>query len=144
MSLSKNLEHNELATVLAALRLYQMANQQLDTTGSFTVFNSEVDVIAEDFETTKKMSNTEIDDLCQRLNVDDSEVTFAGCVAHFAATPDEQHLVQQAQAIVKGTEVEVDDMTVLSKGADDGVYVMGWVWVEFDQKSSDSSPAENS
>lgn len=66
-----------------------------------------------------------------RAVLDDAGVTFADCVAAFAA-PDGDPLVEAARVQYhREGEIEIDQTTVLSgsKGSG-GDYVLAWVWVD--------------
>lgn len=60
-------------------------------------------------------------------------LTFADCVRFFGErTAREQRIAQLARARLKREgELEIDDVTVVSEGEDNGAYVMAWVWLDF-------------
>jgi hypothetical protein len=63
---------------------------------------------------------------------------FGTCVAEFGAGAEEASLIERArEQYVHEGEVEIDDDPVVSRGDDNGAYVMAWVWVE------NPEPAEN-
>lgn len=55
-------------------------------------------------------------------------LTFGECIEAFA-DKDDDPFVGAAQNKVREGELEVDSPTVVSRGDDDGAYVMGWIWV---------------
>jgi len=57
-----------------------------------------------------------------------SGLTFSECVRAFGEDENDPH-VAAALGKVREGELEVDVPAVVSRGADDGAYVMAWVWV---------------
>ena len=59
---------------------------------------------------------------------DDADVTFADCVAAFAAPADDIHVA--AVRGIHNNDIEIWDETVVHWSGDAGAYVMAWVWVD--------------
>jgi hypothetical protein len=60
-------------------------------------------------------------------------LTFADCVRFFAGRSDrERHIVRLArERMMQDGELELDEPGIVSEGADNGAYVMAWVWLDF-------------
>lgn len=59
-------------------------------------------------------------------------LTFGDVVTAFAAqrTPEHVAVVAEADRLwAKDGEIEIDDTAIVSESADNGAYVMGWLWV---------------
>ncbi len=58
-------------------------------------------------------------------------------------TPEAQRKVvlelAQKDARVREGELEIDDNAVISYGDDNGAYIQGWLWVDFDGTELDST-----
>lgn len=55
-------------------------------------------------------------------------LTLGECIAAFADPEDDPYVVA-AHDMQRDGELEIDNPTVVSRGAPDGAYVMAWVWV---------------
>lgn len=110
------------ATVLAALRFYQEEGM-----GDPAKRSDAIHFIASNGNVVDPgLDAAGIDALCESLNHDGLD--FGACVNLFGEDDDEPYV---AAAIKKqhDSELEVDLPAVVSRGADDGAYVMAWVWV---------------
>lgn len=68
-------------------------------------------------------------------------LTFSQCVEAFA-DPAEARTVEKARGMAREGELEVDEITVVSRGEDNGAYVMAWLWVEDDDDADDDADEE--
>lgn len=141
--------YRQLSTILAALRLFQAAQNVPPDIAELADSGGEIEPLTAD----------EIGDLCEALNcggyispdATPSErmahaiacgVTFAEGLSAFAADqaakePELAAYSQNASGMryVRDGEVEVDTSgpggsTIVSKGADAGAYTLGWIWVD--------------
>ncbi len=99
------LDNRELATVLAALRVWQRCGLTADTP-------TPEDSMASDDGTISILQPAEIDKLCEKLN----------------ETEDASGWIAQARELYGSDEIEIDEDAVLSQG-DEGAFVSAWVWV---------------
>jgi hypothetical protein len=67
-------------------------------------------------------------------------LTFSDCTHAFGSDEFDSY-VQAARLHVREGELEVDTPAVVSRGADDGAYVMAWIWI--DNQEAGISPAED-
>lgn len=109
------------ATVLAALRLYQ---SNLDAFGDLP---EGINDIASNCGTLQPLEADDINALCEGLN--HPGLDFSAIVPMFAELAQHSPYVAAARDMAKDGEIEVDDPAVVSKGDDDGAYVMSWMWV---------------
>jgi hypothetical protein len=109
------------ATVLAALRFYQTAFAACDAPPA------SVREIATNGGAVQPLDGKQIDQLCESLN--QHGLDFSAIVPLFAELAQHSPYVAAAQRMAKEGEIEVDDPAVVSKGDDDGAYVMAWMWV---------------
>lgn len=123
------------ATILAALRFYQQSETRVCEAIEDIATNGG-DFIA--------MTTEEIDHLCEEIvNVTSpakedvlsalvaNGYTFSDVSTPFAVDSDTDPYAKAACLKVANEEgsIEVDGTTVISKGDDDGAYVMSWIWV---------------
>ena len=111
------------ATVLAALHHYQ---HELGKTGS-TAHAKQFEDIATNGGTLKALHAEEIDNLCESLN--HAGLNFSAIVPMFGVQAQHDPYVAAAQGMAREGKIEVDEPAVVSKGDDDGAYVMSWMWV---------------
>jgi hypothetical protein len=114
------------ATVVAALRLYQ---HELGIHTSRAHYEA-IRIIATNNDTVTPLTSAQIDTLCLDLNHDGLE--FSAIVPLFAESAEDSAYVRTAQENAREGEFEVDEPAVVSRGDDDGAYVMGWMWVSND------------
>ena len=55
-------------------------------------------------------------------------LTIADCITAFGASPDDLHVKAARENILGDDDVEIDDITTISE-ADDGAWVLAWLWV---------------
>jgi hypothetical protein len=117
------------ATVLAALRFYQ---SNLDAFGDLP---AGINDIASNCGTLQPLEGDDISELCDSLN--HHGLDFSAIVPMFAELAQHSPYVAAAQRMAKDGEIEVDNPAVVSKGDDDGAYVMAWMWVSNRQAGFD-------
>jgi hypothetical protein len=118
------------ATVLAALRGYQIELQRLDG-----AVPENLREIATNGGAVQPLDGKQIDQLCESLN--QHGLDFSAIVPMFAELAQHSPYVAAAQRMAKDGEIEVDNPAVVSKGDDDGAYVMAWMWVSNRQAGFD-------
>lgn len=126
------------ATVLAALRLYQYELGQPGSNAHALRFQD----IATDDNTLKPLDARQIDALCESLN--HAGLTFGEVVRLVGESGEQSPYVAAAREhplLSEGT-LEVDDKTVVSHGADEGAYVMAWLWIDNDAAGVEPEPGE--
>jgi predicted dehydrogenase len=110
------LDADQHARVLAALRLYKERIKTMRADGT-TLLNGPMDA-------------SDIDAVIQSLSGPSLE--FSAIVPLFAESAEDSAYVRTAQENAREGEFEVDEPAVVSRGDDDGAYVMGWMWVSND------------
>jgi hypothetical protein len=122
------LTERQHATILAALRFYQ--EEGLDELPND---------IATDCGTVKALDDAEIDALCEEIN--HSGLEFGQCV-QILGEDDSDPYVAAALDHVRDGELEVDVPTIVSRGEDDGAYVMSWIWIENEEAGIETEQEE--
>jgi hypothetical protein len=117
-----NLDDADHATVLAALRHYQAA------LAGRIIPLSQVEPLATNGGTVTPLDAAGIDALCESLN--HTGLSFSDVVQLIGDTSTDPYAVAAGQhdLLEEGT-LEVDLPTIVSRGGDDGAYVMAWLWV---------------
>lgn len=118
-----HLDDAQHATVLAALRFYQQEGLR-DRATRWPL----IDAIATNSGQVKALRSTQIDDLCNAIN--HAGLSFGEIVNQLGDDDSDPYVAaaQQHRLLEEGT-LEVDGWAVVSRGDDDGAYVVAWLWV---------------
>jgi hypothetical protein len=122
----------EHATILAALRHYQAS--------ALNEKDQSIYDIASNGGELSPLDDKSIDDLCDRINQScppcqalgealQNHLTFGDIVEMFGVSSSDDPYAKAACQQASEGELEVDGMTVVSRGEDQGAYVMGWIWI---------------
>ena len=110
----------EHATVLVALRHYRGVMAACNDKRPVTTVHG----------TVQPLDYDGIGTLCAGL--EHTGLDFSAIVSLFAEKAEDSPYVAAAQQMASEGKFEVDEPAVVSKGDDDGAYVMGWMWVSND------------
>lgn len=125
----------QLATILAALRVYQQCG------GSSIA--ADIENIASNGDEFAPLVGDQIDALCESINqaspakelvveaLKSHGFAFEDLLPAFAETEEANPFVKAARELVKNDEgsIEVDEPSVVSRGDKEGAYVLGWIYV---------------
>lgn len=129
----------QLATILAALRVYQQCG------GSSIA--ADIENIASNGDEFAPLVGDQIDALCESINqaspakelvveaLKSHGFAFEDLLPAFAETEEASPFVAAARKLVMNDEgsVEVDDPTVVSRGDERGAYVQAWIYVSSEE-----------
>lgn len=122
-----HLDQAQHATVLAALRMYQ-AELDYQNIKGVKILPGQLGEIATNGGTLTPLTGDQVGQLNEALN--HTGLTFGEIVNQLGDDDSDPYVAaaQQHRLLEEGT-LEVDGWAVVSRGDDDGAYVMAWLWI---------------